>query len=77
MCRSGSCRCAHAEQRAHLLEVVALLEHLGRDAVSEVMGLELRIPHQAIDVIAAHYEGWSWACSNTIRTARSRTSGEK
>jgi hypothetical protein len=30
----------------------------------------------AIDVIAAHCEGWSWACSNTIRTARYRTSGE-
>src|SRR5262249_2006925 len=30
----------------------------------------------AIDVIAAHCQGWSWACSNTIRTARSRTSGE-
>ena len=30
----------------------------------------------AMDVIAAHCEGGSWACSNTIRTARSRTSGE-
>ena len=30
----------------------------------------------AIEVIAAHCDAWSWACSNTIRTARSRTSGE-
>jgi hypothetical protein len=30
----------------------------------------------AIDRIAAHWDGYSPACSNTIRTARSRTSGE-
>jgi hypothetical protein len=30
----------------------------------------------AIEVIAAHYDGRVPACSNTIRTARSRASGE-
>ncbi len=30
----------------------------------------------AIDWIVAHCDGWSRSCSNTIRTARSRTSGE-
>src|SRR5437870_5426428 len=30
----------------------------------------------AIEVIAAHCDACSWVCSNTIRTARSRTSGE-
>ena len=30
----------------------------------------------AIELIAAHCEGWSLPCSSTIRTARSRTSGE-
>src|SRR5262249_668596 len=30
----------------------------------------------ATDRIVAHCEGYSWACSNTMRTARSRSSGE-
>jgi hypothetical protein len=30
----------------------------------------------AIDVIAARWDSWACACSNTIRTARSRTCGE-
>ena len=30
----------------------------------------------AMDWIVAHCEGWSCSCSNTMRTARSRTSGE-
>src|SRR5690554_8075180 len=29
-----------------------------------------------MDLIAAHCEGWSCSCSNTMRTARLRTSGE-
>ena len=30
----------------------------------------------AIDAIAAHWDSYSLSCSNTIRTARSRPSGE-
>jgi hypothetical protein len=36
-----------------------------------------RIPiFLAVELIAARADGWSWRCSATIRTARSRASGE-
>ena len=44
-----------------------------RTQLRSVSGVEPNFP--AIDVIAAHCELYSCWCSNTIRTARSRTSG--